>query len=59
MSFIVEKDGGLIPNILSSILGESGNDVTLADPDLRSIIRDDFKITVDEYWVKEIAHVVS
>jgi PAS domain S-box-containing protein len=35
MSFIVEKDeGGLIPQILSAILDECVNGVTLADPDL-------------------------
>jgi PAS domain S-box-containing protein len=34
MSFIVEKDeGGLIPQILSAILDECVNGVTLADPD--------------------------
>jgi PAS domain S-box-containing protein len=34
MSFVVEKDNGLIPQILSSILDECVNGVTLADPDL-------------------------
>lgn len=34
MSFIVEKDTGLIPQILSAILDECVNGVTLADPDL-------------------------
>ncbi|MSR16760.1 MAG: PAS domain-containing protein [Methylococcaceae bacterium] len=35
MSFIVEKDqGGLIPQILSAILDQCVNGVTLADPDL-------------------------
>lgn len=34
MSFLVEKDSGLIPQILSSILDECVNGVTLADPDL-------------------------
>lgn len=34
MSFIVEKDGGLIPQVLSAILDECVNAVTLADPDL-------------------------
>lgn len=34
MSFIVEKDSGLIPQILSAILDECVNGVTLADPDL-------------------------
>jgi PAS domain S-box-containing protein len=33
MSFIVEKDNGLIPQVLSSILDECVNGVTLADPD--------------------------
>ncbi|MEQ1635741.1 MAG: PAS domain-containing protein [Methylococcales bacterium] len=34
MSFIVEKDNGLIPQILSAILDECVNGVTLSDPDL-------------------------
>jgi PAS domain S-box-containing protein len=34
MSFIVEKDSGLIPQILSAILDECVNGVTLSDPDL-------------------------
>ena len=34
MPFIVEKDSGLIPQVLSSILDECVNGVTLADPDL-------------------------
>ncbi len=34
MSFIVEKDSGLIPQVLSAILDECVNGVTLADPDL-------------------------
>jgi len=34
MTFVVEKDNGLIPQILSSILDECVNGVTLADPDL-------------------------
>lgn len=37
MSFVVEKDGGLIPQILSAILDECVNGVTLADPDLEDI----------------------
>ncbi|MEQ1666457.1 MAG: PAS domain-containing protein [Bdellovibrionales bacterium] len=37
MSFIVEKDNGLIPQILSSILDECVNGVTLADPDLEGM----------------------
>lgn len=34
MNFVVEKDNGLIPQILSAILDECVNGVTLADPDL-------------------------
>lgn len=34
MSFIVGKDNGLIPKVLSAILDECVNGVTLADPDL-------------------------
>jgi PAS domain S-box-containing protein len=34
MTFIVEKDSGLIPQVLSAILDECVNGVTLADPDL-------------------------
>ncbi|MDT8406323.1 MAG: PAS domain-containing protein [Methylococcales bacterium] len=34
MTFIAEKDPGLIPQILSVILDECVNGVTLADPDL-------------------------
>jgi len=34
MPFIVEKESGLIPQVLSSILDECVNGVTLADPDL-------------------------
>ena len=37
MPFIVEKDPGLIPKILSHILDECINGVTLADPDLEDI----------------------
>jgi PAS domain S-box-containing protein len=37
MSFIVEKDNGLIPQILSSILDECVNGVTLADPDIEGM----------------------
>lgn len=33
MSFVVEKDPGLIPKILSQILDSSVNGITLADPD--------------------------
>lgn len=34
MNFIVDKDNGLIPQVLSAILDECVNGVTLADPDL-------------------------
>ena len=34
MSFIVKKDNSLIPQVLSAILDECVNGVTLADPDL-------------------------
>lgn len=34
MTFIIEKDNGLIPRVLSAILDECVNGVTLADPDL-------------------------
>jgi PAS domain S-box-containing protein len=34
MAFIAEKDPGLIPQILSLILDECVNGITLADPDL-------------------------
>ena len=34
MAFIVEKDSGLIPQVLSAILDECVNGVTLSDPDL-------------------------
>ena len=34
MTFVAEKDNGLIPRILSAILDECVNGVTLADPDL-------------------------
>ena len=34
MPFIVEKESGLIPQVLSSILDECVNGVTLADPDM-------------------------
>lgn len=33
MSFVVEKDPGLIPQVLSKILDSSINGITLADPD--------------------------
>ncbi len=34
MNFVVEKDAGLIPQVLAAILDECVNGVTLADPDL-------------------------
>jgi PAS domain S-box-containing protein len=34
MAFVVEKDSGLIPQVLSAILDECVNGITLADPDL-------------------------
>ena len=34
MSFSPEKDNGIIPQVLSAILDECVNGVTLADPDL-------------------------
>lgn len=34
MAFIVEKDSGIIPQVLSAILDACVNGVTLADPDL-------------------------
>ena len=37
MSFIVEKDPNLIPQILSTILDSTNNGITLADPDLEDM----------------------
>lgn len=37
MAFIAEKDPGLIPQILSAILDECVNGVSLADPDLEDM----------------------
>ncbi|HBA65558.1 MAG TPA: PAS sensor protein, partial [Methylococcaceae bacterium] len=37
MAFIAEKDPGLIPQILSLILDECINGITLADPDLEDM----------------------
>jgi len=34
MQFVVEKDNGIIPQVLAAILDECVNGVTLADPDL-------------------------
>jgi len=33
MSFVIEKDPGLIPQILSNILDSTNNGITLSDPD--------------------------
>lgn len=37
MDFIVEKDPGLIPKVLSKILDSCVNGITLADPDLEDL----------------------
>ncbi len=37
MSFVVEKDPGLIPQILSKILDSTNNGITLADPDIEDM----------------------
>ena len=37
MSFVVEKDPNLIPQILSTILDSTNNGITLADPDLEDM----------------------
>ena len=37
MSFIVEKDPGLIPQVLSTILDSTTNGITLADPDIEDM----------------------
>ena len=37
MPFIVKKDGGLIPQVLSAILDECVNGVTLSDPDMEDM----------------------
>jgi PAS domain S-box-containing protein len=37
MTFVVEKDPGLIPNILSQILDSSINGIVLVDPDLEDL----------------------
>lgn len=37
MDFIVEKDPGLIPQVLSKILDSCVNGITLADPDLEDL----------------------
>jgi PAS domain S-box-containing protein len=37
MSFIIEKDPNLIPQVLSTILDSTTNGITLADPDLEDM----------------------
>ncbi len=37
MSFVVEKDPNLIPQILSTILDSTSNGITLADPDIEDM----------------------
>ena len=37
MTFVVEKDSGLIPQVLSAILDQCVNGVTLSDPDLEDM----------------------
>jgi PAS domain S-box-containing protein len=37
MAFVVEKDSGLIPQVLSAILDECVNGITLSDPDLEDM----------------------
>ena len=37
MSFVVEKDPNLIPQILSTILDSTNNGITLADPDMEDM----------------------
>ena len=37
MTFVVEKDPGLIPQVLSTILDSTNNGITLADPDLEDM----------------------
>ncbi len=37
MSFVVEKDPSLIPQILSTILDSTTNGITLADPDIEDM----------------------
>ena len=37
MSFVVEKDPNLIPQILSTILDSTNNGITLADPDIEDM----------------------
>lgn len=37
MSFVIEKDPNLIPEILSTILDSTSNGITLADPDIEDM----------------------
>jgi PAS domain S-box-containing protein len=37
MSFVIEKDPNLIPQVLSTILDSTNNGITLADPDLEDM----------------------
>lgn len=37
MSFVVEKDPNLIPEVLSTILDSTNNGITLADPDIEDM----------------------
>lgn len=37
MTFVVEKDSGLIPQVLSAILDQCVNGITLSDPDLEDM----------------------
>ena len=37
MSFVIEKDPSLIPQILSTILDSTNNGITLADPDIEDM----------------------
>ena len=37
MSFVIEKDPNLIPQILSTILDSTNNGITLADPDMEDM----------------------
>ena len=37
MSFVVEKDPNLIPQVLSTILDSTNNGITLADPDIEDM----------------------
>jgi PAS domain S-box-containing protein len=37
MSFVIEKDSDLIPQVLSTILDSTNNGITLADPDIEDM----------------------